>query len=234
MNLFIFRKKILYSRIEGFRCNLREVGRPVIFDLKDTPSHISKLLTQKEDSDYNFFATVTDKDGVRNDTFNCQIYRPPEGKPIIIIHCIQKKFRKRKCKLKIRWMVIDYYTDSDLNSLTDFNEQFKIIKKDFNDNARSDTEFLELDSLTNKVPCLGIPVLSEFDPSSNHPVIGHHFFKVQKKNQIGLYTFAYCIKEHQCAKLPNFTFHILIVSNYPDSNSYGISSFSSFERSNSS
>ncbi|CAI2167333.1 5856_t:CDS:1 [Funneliformis geosporum] len=212
-------KRIHYSKVENFNYSLKECGRPVVFEL-NIPSHISKIIRNK-DADCNFFATVADAERSKNEFFHCQILYPPNGKPSITIHCIQKNFRKRLCKLKIGWMVIGYNTD--LNFLNDFNVQLKIIETNFsssNDQTMIFDTGLEYNS--NNIPlCLGIPVLNKLDSSNESLIIGHHFFNNQTKKEIGLCTFSYCLKNKRYVNLPNFTFYTLIISNYSNPNAFG-------------
>ncbi|CAG8681669.1 12335_t:CDS:1 [Funneliformis mosseae] len=218
-NTYSLGKRIHYSKIENFNYSLKEFGRPVVFEL-NIPTNISKILRDKE-ADCNIFATVADVEKSKNEFFHCQILYPTNGKPSITIHCIQKNFRKRLCKLKIGWMVIGYNTD--LNFLTDFDVQLKIIEKDFsasnNQTMMFDTEF-SYDSNVNP-PCLGIPVLNKLDSSNESLIIGHHFFNNQTKKEIGLCTFSYCLKNKRYVNLPNFTFYTLIISNYSKPNAFG-------------
>ncbi|CAG8538221.1 9905_t:CDS:2 [Funneliformis mosseae] len=214
-------KRIHYSIIENAECKFEELGEPFKYELR-IPSPISNIIRNK-DTDCNFFATVIDAE---DNTFNCQMLCPPKAKPILLIHCIQEKVKQQKCKLKIGWMVIGYYKDLNF-ILSDFDEtQLNIIKKDLT--ATSNThyrEFLdfEYNSISNIVPCIGIPVLKTLDLSKISHVIGHRFFNVQEENKIGSYTFSYCLKDHNCVELPEFTFYTLIISNYYDRKAYGIS-----------
>jgi hypothetical protein len=217
-------KKIHYSRIEEFTYDLKEFGKPMVFKL-NIPPHISKIV-QNEKTDCNIFATVVDTDE-NDDFFNHQIFRPSKGNPGLIIHCIQNKFRKRECKLRIGWMIVGYHTD--FNSIfTDSNIQLKVLKDDFNASKQSmdDKKFLkfEYNSLIEKIPCFGIPVLSKLDSSNESIVIGHHFFNVKENNKIGSYTFSYCFKHNHYVNLPNFSFYTLIISKYSNPDC-GISSF---------
>ena len=49
---------------------------------------------------------------------------------------------------------------------------------------------------------------------------------VRENNKIGSYTFSYCIRDNHYVNLPDFTFYTLIISKYPNSDGYGMSSFS--------
>jgi hypothetical protein len=102
----------------------------------------------------------------------------------------------------------------------------RILKNDFKATNHQDiTEPLDLEN-NPSVLCFGIPVLSKLDSSNNSLVIGYHFFNDKKKNQkIGTYIFSYCLEKNHCVNLPNFTFYTLIISNYPNSDNYGISTF---------
>ncbi|CAB4378641.1 unnamed protein product [Rhizophagus irregularis] len=218
-------KKIHYSRIEDFTYNLEEFEKPKVLKL-DIPPKISKIVQNKK-TDCNIFATVLDTDE-NDDFFNYQIFHPPKGNPSLIIHCIQNKLRKRECKLKIGWMIVGYHTD--FNSIfTDSNIQLKVLESDFNASKQSmdDKKFLEFEynSLIEKIPCLGIPVLSKLDSSNESIVIGHHFFNVKENNKIGSYTFSYCFKHNHYVNLPDFTFYTLIISKYSNPDDYGMSSF---------
>ncbi|CAB4432223.1 unnamed protein product [Rhizophagus irregularis] len=224
-------KKVLYSTTVNCEYWLNENGRPEIVELRNIPPNILTFL-ETEEADCNIFARVfdTEESKNKNDFFTWQILQPINGKPCLIIHCIQKNFRKRKCKLKIGWMIIGYKTDlnfvhSDFNNI---QSQFDIQKKDFklNNQPIFKTEFEYNFLYKNISSYLGISVLDKLDSSNNSLIIGHHFFNVQKDNKIGARTFSYCSKNKYCANLPNFTFCILIVSGCPNSSStFGTISF---------
>ncbi|PKY55869.1 hypothetical protein RhiirA4_475670 [Rhizophagus irregularis] len=148
--------------------------------------------------------------------------------PKLIIHCIQKKFRKRECKLKIMWMIVGYDINFDFNH-SDLNVKLKILKNEFNvSNQQAITKQLGLEYYDSSILCFGIPVLSKLDRSNNSLVIGHHFFNDRENKEIETYIFSYCsycLRKNHYVNLPNFTFYTLIVSNYPNSDNYGISPF---------
>ncbi|CAB4442687.1 unnamed protein product [Rhizophagus irregularis] len=148
-------KKILFTSIEEYSYKLPESGSKLI----NIPENILKIL-QNKDADCNIFATVIDKK--EKDVFSCQITWPPNEDPRLIIHCIQKKFRKRECKLKIKWMIVGYDTNFDFNH-TDFNTKLKVLKNDFNAlNCQAISESLDLE-YNPSILCFGIPVLSNLD-----------------------------------------------------------------------
>ena len=125
--------RIHHLEIENFDCQLEEVGKPIIFELKKIPLKVSKMF-QNKDADCNIFATINDKAGSKNDFFTCQILCPPDGKPkpSLIIHCIQKRLNKRKYKLEIGWMVVGNYIDLIFKpSSFNVNSQLNILKNDF-------------------------------------------------------------------------------------------------------
>ncbi|RIA86222.1 hypothetical protein C1645_829602 [Glomus cerebriforme] len=220
-------KRIHYSDIEDLNYYIKEPGKPKKFELKKIPLNISKMI-QNKDADCSIFATVIDMTESKNDFFTCQILCPPNGKPCLIIHCVQKKFKRRECKLKIGWMVIGYYTDFNF-ILSDFNAQLKILKNENNNQNMINTELLNFkyDPYDRKVPpCLGIPVLTKLDSSNDSLIIGHHFFNAQEENKIGAYMFSYCSKINHYVKLPDFTFYTLIISNYHINNAYDTIPFS--------
>ncbi|CAG8492567.1 2803_t:CDS:2 [Funneliformis mosseae] len=220
-------KRILYSIIEDRDFQLEEIGYPKIIEL-NMPEFISEMIQDKE-TDCNIFATVVDKGSdfynSNDDFFNCQVLHSPGADPRLIIHCIQKGVKKRKCKLKIGWMVIGYYKDLNL-ILTDFDVQLKIIETDFNDNAQVMyyKEYLNLehddDSLNKKIPCIGIPVIDRLDSSNRSLVIGHHFFDDQEGDRIGTFTFSYCSDKKHFDCLPKFNFYTLAILNHHPKN-YG-------------
>jgi hypothetical protein len=192
------------------------------FELKNIPSRIAEII-QEEDAECNIFATVIDIDDSKNEFFNCQILWVPKMKPKLIIHCIQKNPKKIEYKLKVGLMIVGYDIKFDfINS--DFDVQFKVIEKQIKASSLMEYNKLSDDSYTEKSICLGIPVLRELKP---YIVIGHHFHNYRERNriEIGTCTFSYCLKKNQHVKLPEFTFYTLIISNYPDSYKYGISSF---------
>ncbi|PKY60872.1 hypothetical protein RhiirA4_520211 [Rhizophagus irregularis] len=210
-------KKILFTSIEEYSYKLPESGSKLI----NIPENILKIL-QNKDADCNIFATVIDKK--EKDVFSCQITWPPNEDPRLIIHCIQKKFRKRECKLKIKWMIVGYDTNFDFNH-TDFNTKLKVLKNDFNAlNCQAISESLDLE-YNPSILCFGIPVLSNLDSSNDSLVIGHHFSNDRENRKVGSYIFSYCLEKNHYVNLPNFTFYTLIISNYPNSDNYGISTF---------
>ncbi|CAB4442682.1 unnamed protein product [Rhizophagus irregularis] len=215
--LLLIGKKILYTNTEDFTYYLFEPEMHHTFKL-NIPENILKIL-QHKDADCSIFATAIDKK--EKDIFNCQVVWPPNEDPKLIIHCIQKKIRKRKCKLKIRWMIIGYDINFDFNH-SDLNVKLKILKNDFDSSDRQaiiKPLDLEYDS---SALYFGIPVLNKSEPSNDSLVIGHHFFNDENKI-IGSYIFSYCLKKNHFVNLPNFTFYTLIISNYPNSDNYGIS-----------
>jgi hypothetical protein len=210
-------KKILFTSIEDYSYKLSESGSQLI----NLPENILEILQNKE-ADSNIFATVIDKK--EKDVFSCQLVWPSNEDPRLIIHCIQKRFRKRECKLKIRWMIVGYDVNFNFN-YSDPNIKVRILKNDFKATNHQDiTEPLDLE-YNPSVLCFGIPVLSKLDSSNNSLVIGYHFFNDNENKKIGTYIFSYCLEKNHYVSLPNFTFYTLIISNYPNSDNYGISTF---------
>jgi hypothetical protein len=122
--LSIIGKKILYTNVEDYTYFLFEPGMYHTFKL-NIPENIIEIL-QHKDADCSIFATVIDKN--EKDIFNCQILWPPNEDPKLIIHCIQKKFRKRECKLKVKWMIVGYDVNFDFNYSDHHNVKLKILK----------------------------------------------------------------------------------------------------------
>ncbi|PKY42181.1 hypothetical protein RhiirA4_540209 [Rhizophagus irregularis] len=209
-------KRIHHSGSKEISYNLEEFGKPKIFEFKDViPTNILNIIQNKE-ADCNVFATVIDMEKSQNNFFTCQVLCSPGGIPNLIIHCIQNKFKKRQCKLKIIWMVIGYYIDFNF-IISDFNTQLKIFKNENTSNGQTtiNTELLnfEYDPYISEVPpCIGIPVLTKLDSSNDSFIIGHHFFNAQK-NKTSVCTFSYNLKDCIYDKLPDFTFYTLIISN---------------------
>ncbi|CAB4388381.1 unnamed protein product [Rhizophagus irregularis] len=197
---------IHHSTIEKCELILEEYRKPIKFRL-NIPPDVKKIIKNK-DIDYKILATVTDITKSKNDFFTCQILCPSDGRlPSLIIHCVQKTFKKRY-KLEIGWMVIGYYTDFNFN----FNTQINILKNDFNTSDKSN--LIEYDS---KVPiCLGIPVLSEY-PTNESIIIGYYYYVQEENNEynkIKACTFAYCLEDNRLVELPKFTFYTLKITNY--------------------
>ncbi|CAB4410589.1 unnamed protein product, partial [Rhizophagus irregularis] len=211
-------KKILYTNTEDYTYYLFEYAKPKVFIL-NIPENILKII-QNKDSDCSIFATVMDEK--EKDIFNCQVVWSQNEDPKLIIHCIQKKFKKRKCKLRISWMIIGYGLNFDF-SHSENNIQFKVQKYYFNASAGHQSTIKSLDlEYNSSVLCFGIPVLNKLNSSNNSLVINHHFFNDQKSGKIGLYAFSYCLEKNHYVDLPDFTFTILIISTYPNSDDYGI------------
>lgn len=191
------------------------------------PSNVSKIIQNKE-ADCNIFATVVDITESKNDFFTCQVFFPPGGMPSLIIHCVQKRFKPRQCKLKIGWMVIGYCTDIS-SALLYSDIQLKVLKTDFTHNQEMTKDVLldfEYNSYITKTPlCLGMPMLTKLDSSNYSLVIGHYFFNAQEENKTRVRTFSYCLKDDHCVNLPDFTFYTLSISNYSVNNSSDLISF---------
>ncbi|CAB5388604.1 unnamed protein product [Rhizophagus irregularis] len=226
-------KRIHHLDFGEFNYCLEEPSKPKIFEF-NIPTDISDIIQNKE-ADCNVFATVIDMEKSENDCFTCQVLRPPGGIPSLIVHCIQKKFKKRQCKLKIIWMVIGYYIDFNF-IISDFNTQLKILKNENTSDGQTMINTAELlnfeyNPYISKIPpCIGIPVLTKLDSSNDSFIIGHHFLNAQK-NKTSVCTFSYNLKDSIYDKLPDFTFCTLIISNYNISSAYDIISFDrSFSR----
>ncbi|GES95312.1 hypothetical protein GLOIN_2v1594955 [Rhizophagus clarus] len=213
-------RKILYLSAESYEYKLIKLGSHNILELKNIPKDILEILRDKV-ADCSIFATVVDKNIVNDDIFNCQVLWPPNQDPKLIIHCIQKKFRECKCKLKVMLMIIGYDINFDFGR-SDFNIQFKVERHDYNaSNNQTQKYLLESDSSI----CFGIPVLRKFDDSNSSLVIGHNFYNTRndENERTGLYTFSYCLKKNHFVYLPNFTFYTFTILNY-SSNHSGMSS----------
>ncbi|CAB4477730.1 unnamed protein product [Rhizophagus irregularis] len=144
--------------------------------------------------------------------------------PRLIIHCIQKKIRKRKCKLMIRWLIIGYDINFDFNH-SDLNVKLKILKNDFNSsNNQAIIKPLDLEYESSAL-YFGIPILNNLDDSNNSLIIGHYFFNDNINKRIGSYIFSYCSKKNHYVNLCDFTFHIFVISNYYNCDNYGIPTF---------
>ncbi|RGB27963.1 hypothetical protein C1646_819427 [Rhizophagus diaphanus] len=217
-------KRIHHSDFVYFNYKVEEFGKPNIFEFsKLTPPNILNIIKNKE-ADCNVLATAKSKKGF----FTCQVLYPPGGIPNLIIHCIQKKFKKRQCKLEIGWMVIGYWVDFNF-LISDFNNQLRIFKNENKSNGRTiiNTQ-LSLENSVNDIPiplCLGSSVLTKLDASNDSLVIGYLFFEAQERNKIGACTFSYCLKNKKCVKLPIFTFYTLIISKYHVPSAYRIIPF---------
>ncbi|CAI2167536.1 10077_t:CDS:2, partial [Funneliformis geosporum] len=214
-------KRILYSKIEDFKYQLEE--DPEVMDL-NIPTNISEMIRQ-EDADCNIFATVVDTTK-SSGFFTCQILCPSKADPRIVIHCTQKRFKKRQCKLKIRWMVIGYDINFNYKFL-DHNYQLDVRKSDVSVNASTKFYNKSLDIMpvtTKRNLFVGIPTLSTLDSSNKRLIIGHHFVNTQG-NKTQAYVFSYCSEKNSYDNLPSFTFYTLVISNYNNPKTYGTLQF---------
>uniref|UniRef100_U9SW67 MACPF domain-containing protein n=1 Tax=Rhizophagus irregularis (strain DAOM 181602 / DAOM 197198 / MUCL 43194) TaxID=747089 RepID=U9SW67_RHIID len=150
--LLLVGKKILYTNTEYYTYYLFVPRMYHTFKL-NIPENILEIL-QHKDAECSIFSTVIDEKG--KDTFNCQVIWPPNENPKLIIHCIQKNFRKRECKLKIIWMIVGYDINFDFNH-SDFNVKLKVLKNKFNvSNQQAITKELDLE-YDSSILCFGIP-----------------------------------------------------------------------------
>jgi hypothetical protein len=120
-------------------------------------------------------------------------------------------------------MVVGYDVNFNFN-YPDSNIKLRVLKDDFKASNHKDvTKQLDLEYNSSDL-YFGIPILNMLDNSNSH-IIGHHFLNDNENKKIGTYIFSYSLKKNHYDKLPNFTFYTLIISNYPNSDNYGISTF---------
>ncbi|CAB4471193.1 hypothetical protein RhiirA5_483192 [Rhizophagus irregularis] len=197
-------KRILSTIIKDYDYRLDNPERYQIIELTDEESKI--ILNRNADCD--IFATVIDDDeNSKKVFFNCQILKNQNAKPCIIIHGIQKKFKKRICKLKIGIIIVGY--DVDFNFIHS-NVSVELLINDnynFNDGLMANNLFL------------GIPVLEYLNHLNDSITIGHNFRKLN--NKLITEPFSYCSKKHcyHFSNLPQFAFYTIVIKNY--SNIYG-------------
>ncbi|CAG8552397.1 12203_t:CDS:10 [Funneliformis mosseae] len=191
-------KRILYSKIENIEYQLRE--DPEVIDLS-IPKNISEMFRNK-DADCNMFATVVDSTQ-SSGFFTCQILCSSNAVPRLVIHCTQRRFKTRQCKLKIRWM-----NSFNVNTATQFHKESLDIECD----------------TTEENFFVGIPTLSTLESSNKHLIIGHHFVNTQG-NKTNACVYSYCSKKNSYDKLPSFTFYTLVIPNYNNPNTYGTLKF---------
>ncbi|GBB89464.1 hypothetical protein RclHR1_16150005 [Rhizophagus clarus] len=212
-------KKILYTEIKDYDYKLYEPGMYGTVELSDDiPRNVEEIIKTKE-ADYDIFATVANADkNLKGVFFNCQILKKQKAKPSIIIHGIQKKFRPRVYKLKISLMIVAY--DTQFNFTLSDIASVELIKVDYESKIQREFDSIKLQRelgsmILSGIPFFGIPVLNNFDSSNNSIIIGHNFSDNQSVN-----ISSYSVKNNCYSKLPNFTFYIIIISNYPNSNTY--------------
>ncbi|GBB83466.1 hypothetical protein RclHR1_01020007 [Rhizophagus clarus] len=208
-------EKVIYTYTEDYNYKLKPSGK----EIKSIPQDVLKMV-RNEDDRCKIFATVVDVK--EKDIFNCQISHQHGQDPKLIIHCIQKKFKVRKCNLKIRWMIIGYDINFRLNS-----SNYDVRLKEWDvQNCEGHTYkcFLKLNN--KELLCFGIPKFKKLDRSNESLVIGHHFFDDQVNQNFGLYTFSYSLGQKQYVKLPDFTFYLFIITcNTDNTDDYGKLSF---------
>ncbi|PKY49229.1 hypothetical protein RhiirA4_465110 [Rhizophagus irregularis] len=216
-------KRILYTINEDFVYFLNEAGRCRTFELQNISQNILEII-QNEEADCDIFPSViSTNENSKNVFFDCHILRKPKTKPSIIIHGIQKKFRKRRYKLRIMIMVIGY--DINFNFILPDTIGVELIKNGYN--PQNPCEFYtiplqqELESmLARDKPFFGIPIFSNLDSSNKSIIIGHKFSNNQSNNKFNVDVYSYCVKKKRYDTLPKFTFCTLYISNYPTSSSY--------------
>ncbi|PKY38016.1 hypothetical protein RhiirA4_439082 [Rhizophagus irregularis] len=216
-------KKILYTSTKDFDYDLYEAGMYRIFELNDIPTYISRII-QNKDADCDVFASVINTEDSRNVFFNCQILRADGSneKPSVMIHGIQKEFRKCKYKLKINIIIIGY----DIYFLS--NDSVELIKEKYNSQSKREFDSITLQHklIERNIPFFGIPILGNFNSSSdskNSFIIGHNFRKLN--NELKIDTFSYCTETNCYVNLPNFTFCTLFILNSPTFNSHELIPF---------
>ncbi|GES72832.1 hypothetical protein GLOIN_2v1778161 [Rhizophagus clarus] len=186
-----------------------------ILELSDIPSRISKII-QNKDADCDIFASVINAENSRKIFFNCQIFHASGSneKPSVLIHGVQKEFRRCKNKLKINIIVTGYDIDFFSNIS---NIDVELIKKEYNSQSKCEFDSITLQiehKLIEKgIPFFGIPILSNL----NTLTIGHNFRKLN--NELKIDAFSYCSKTNRYVVLPNFTFSLFILKS-PTSNSH--------------
>ncbi|PKY14694.1 hypothetical protein RhiirB3_519824 [Rhizophagus irregularis] len=222
-------KKILYNIAEDCDYYLNEPGSYRTFELKNIPQNILEIIQDRE-ADCDIFASVFDNnENSKNNFFDCQILKEPNTKPCIIIHGIQmqKEFKPCRYNLKIKIMIIGYDTNFNF-MLPDIISVESIGIEYYPKNSYIFCN-LPLKRKINLigVPLFGIPVLSNLNSSNNSIIIGHNFCNTQK-NGLNVDVYSYCLKKKCYDKLPQFTFCVLIISDYPSSsNSYSSLPFNS-------
>ncbi|EXX67393.1 uncharacterized protein OCT59_019419 [Rhizophagus irregularis] len=111
------------------------------------------ILKHFDKPDYSILVTIISNVGKNEkDFFNCQIIWPDNKKPKLSIIIIREDPKKRRCDLRIKWMVIQY-------------------------NKKNNNWFIS--RCNAPVYCFGIPVkkLENLNSSNNLPLIEHRFLK---------------------------------------------------------
>jgi hypothetical protein len=216
-------KRILHTSVEDCDYYLNESGRHKNFELKNIPQNILEMI-HNEEADCDILASVIDTNANSKKVFfNCQILKKPNTKPSIIIHGIQKSFRKRKYNLKIKIMVIGY--DMDFNFILPDSIGVELIKNAYNPQNPREFHSIPLQQklnsmITDGIPFFGIPVLNDLDSSNKSIIIGHNFCNTRSDNKVNVDIYSYCLKKKRYEKLPQFIFCTLIISDHPTSNFY--------------
>ncbi|CAB4378647.1 unnamed protein product [Rhizophagus irregularis] len=202
-----FGKRILYTAAEEYNYRIEEFENPEIFKF-NMPSNILEIIQNKKEC--NIFATVSELSKLSNDIFTCQVLYPSDGEPSLIIHCIQKKFKRRQCRLKITWMIVRHCTDLS-SMLLNSDTQLKVLRNNFASNNQGMAQLLLNCPYDHFPTCLGIPVFNKLDSSNNSLVIVYYFRNTQKEDKITINIFSYCLKTSRYVKLPNFTFYTIVI-----------------------
>jgi hypothetical protein len=208
-------KRILYSDVKDYDFVIKNKDKePNIVDLKclGVPTNISNILLD-EAAKCRVFATVVDMEESKNDFFNCQILSSPGGKPSLIIHCIRIS-EKIDYKIKIGIMIAGYDIDLGLES----KDKLKVLEHKVTTLSRSDELLLPNFNCKSEPYYIGIPVLNRLDTENNSLIIGHHFYK--QENQIGVWSYSYCLNKGHYVDLPKSKIYILIISHYDRRHNY--------------
>ncbi len=131
---------------------------------------------------------------MKKDILSCQILWPPNEDPKLVIHCIQKKPRERKCKLKIMWMIVGYDINFNFNR-SYFNVQLKVQEDDFNASdqlmpfGQSELEYFSSNLDYNKIcipPCDNNPhmVVDRIRDVKRIRMTGRHLFRQNIEREV--------------------------------------------------
>ncbi|CAB4431660.1 unnamed protein product [Rhizophagus irregularis] len=192
-----FGKKILYKNVKSFKNLCLKYGNKETIKL---PLNKFSGIINNEKAGCSVFATVVDEDEEKNDSFNCQIYHPKNGRPQLIIRCFQKQQKRSNLReLKIAFMIVGYDIHFNPNNFNNFN----IFNKMQLEVLTNDTFDLKKD-----ISFLGIPVLKELN--DDPVIIGHYFSKNATKIKANV--FAYNLKKKKYVEKSNFSFHVLTIS----------------------
>ncbi|GBB96921.1 hypothetical protein RclHR1_28710001 [Rhizophagus clarus] len=218
-------KKLLYHFYEDINYTPK-LDATLKVELTELPSEILKTLENK-DADCSIFVTVSDTESNNKEVFSTSVLYPSNETPSLLVNCLQVGSQTQQYKLKIACMIVGYLTD--YLQLNDYQTTYQlvVIKTNFYEEYSSNTHKIktklldcEYDVHTTSLPLLGASIMTDLNNKSF--VIGHRFYTTNKENKIGACVFCFSTEYGCYVELPPFTFDVLVIKKFNQSNTCGV------------